>query len=54
MAKLNNNFTIHLTDETAAKIAELAEYEQRKPSELLRLMLAPVIVSKWEKIKERK
>lgn len=54
MGKLNNNFTIHLIDETAAKIEELAEYYKRKPCELLRLLLVPVISSEWEKMKERR
>lgn len=47
MGKLKNNITIALDDETAATVQALAKHYQRKPAELVRLLLVPVIRSQW-------
>lgn len=49
MAKLKNQFTINLDDETAQKLEKLAELLQRKPAELLRLLVVPSISESWIK-----
>lgn len=48
--KNDNQFTINLNDEYKAQIMKLAEIHQRKPAELLRLLLQPVIISEYAKI----
>lgn len=53
MAKLQNQFTINTDDETAAQIEKIAEHYQRKPAELLRLLLAPVLRNEWAKIQQQ-
>ena len=54
MAKLTSNFTINTDEEIAQMIQELAQDKQRKPCEMLRLLLIPVIVEEWEKLQARK
>lgn len=54
MAKLTNNFTINTDEEIAKMIQELAQDKQRKPCEMLRLLLIPVIIEEWEKLQARK
>ena len=49
--KKNNSYTINLDDEQAEQLEELARLTQRKPRELLRLLVAPVIESELVKIK---
>ena len=41
--KHNKQFTVNVDDDTAAIIYKLAEIYQRKPAELLRLLIAPAI-----------
>lgn len=53
MAKLQNQFTINTDDETRAQIEKIAEYYQRKPAELLRLILAPALRNEWAKIQQQ-
>lgn len=48
--KLNKQFTINTDKETAQQIELIAEYYQRKPAELLRLLLAPVLRNEWATI----
>ena len=48
--KLNNQFCINLDDATAQQVEAIAEAYQRKPAELLRLLLAPVLRNEWAKI----
>ena len=48
--KLNKQFTINTDEETARQIELIAEYYQRKPAELLRLLFAPVLRNEWAKI----
>lgn len=49
-SKLTKQFTINTDEETAAQIERIAELYQRKPAELLRLLLGPVLRNEWAKI----
>lgn len=49
MEKLNNSYSINLDDDTAETLEALARELQRKPRELLRLLVAPVIRKAWER-----
>ena len=51
--KLVNQFCITVDEATAAQIIAIAEFYQRKPSELLRLILAPVLRDYWAKIQQQ-
>ena len=51
--KLQNQFTINTDDETRAQIERIAEHYQRKPAELLRLLLAPALCNEWAKIQQQ-
>ena len=51
--KLNNQFCINLDDETAQQVEKIADYYQRKPAELLRLLLAPVLRNEWATIQRQ-
>ena len=53
MAKLQKQFTINTDEETARQIELIAEYYQRKPAELLRLLLAPALRNEWAKIQRQ-
>lgn len=53
MEKLKNQFTINTDDATRAQIEKIAEYYQRKPAELLRLLLAPALRNEWAKIQQQ-
>ena len=48
--KLTKQFCINLDDATAQQVEQIAEYYQRKPAELLRLLLAPVLRNEWAAI----
>lgn len=48
--KLNNQYNINVDDDTSALIERIAEHEQRKPAELLRLLLIPALRKKWVEI----
>ena len=48
--KLNNQYNINVDDDTSALIEAIAEHEQRKPAELLRLLLIPALRKKWVEI----
>ena len=50
MEKLINQFTINTDQETAELIKRIAETYQRKPAELLRLLLVPALLNEWAKI----
>lgn len=52
--KKNNSYTINLDDEQAQELEELARLTQRKPRELLRLLVAPVISEELKKNKYSK
>ena len=51
--KLTNQFCINLDDATAQQVEQIAEYYQRKPAELLRLLLAPVLRNEWATIQRQ-
>lgn len=51
--KLQNQYTINTDDETRAQIEKIAEHYQRKPAELLRLLLAPALRNEWAKIQQQ-
>lgn len=51
--KLMCQYCINVDKETSAQIEKIAEYYQRKPSELLRLILAPVLRDYWAKIQQQ-
>ena len=48
--QLNNAITVNVNDEMAQQIRAIAEYCNRKPAELLRLLLTPVIINEYTKI----
>ena len=52
--KLENQFTVNLDGETAAQVLKLAEYYQRKPAELLRLVLSPALRDLWAEMEREK
>ena len=51
--KLTNTYTINTDDGTAALIEAIAEHEQRKPRELLRLLLIPALRQRWAEIQRQ-
>ena len=51
--QLNNSYTINTDDNTAALIEAIAEHEQRKPRELLRLILIPALRQRWAEIQRQ-
>ena len=48
--KLNNQYTINMDDEYKKLIDILADSYQRKPAELLRLLLIPALHNEYIKI----
>lgn len=48
--KLKNQYCINLDDDTAQMVERIAEHEQRKAAELLRLLLVPALRKKWVEI----
>ena len=48
--KNNNAITINVNDDIKKEIEILASYYQRKPADLLRLLLVPVIINEYAKI----
>ena len=51
--KLTNTYTVNTDDNTAALIEAIAEHEQRKPRELLRLLLNPALRQRWAEIQRQ-
>ena len=51
--KLTNTYTVNTDDGTAALIEAIAEHEQRKPRELLRLILIPALRQRWAEIQRQ-
>ena len=49
MGKNRNPYTVNLDDETAQRLEYIANARDRKPRELLRLLLAPVILAEFVK-----
>lgn len=50
--KNNNAITINVNDDLKNEIDYIARYYQRKPAELLRLLLTPVIINEYAKIQK--
>ena len=50
MLKNDNAITINLNDNLIDMIDKIASYHQRKPAELLRLLLTPVLINEYTKI----
>lgn len=50
--KLNQVYTINVDEETAQLIERIAELEQRKPRELLRLLLKPALIRRYAEIQK--
>lgn len=51
MDQLNNNaITINVNDDIKSEITKISKYYQRKPAELLRLLLIPVITREYAKM----
>ena len=48
--QLDQSYTINLTKEQADMLERIAEHEQRKPRELLRLLIVPCLRAKWVEI----
>lgn len=48
--KNNNAITINVNDEIKKEIEYIAAHYQRKPAELLRLLLEPVIINEFAQI----
>ena len=51
--KNNNAITINVSDDLKNEIMIIASYYQRKPAELLRLLLKPVICNEYAKIMQQ-
>ena len=49
MAKLKNQITINLDQEAAQMVEYLANHYQRKPAELLRLLVVPTLCQELAK-----
>ena len=52
MAKLDNSYTINFDEDYSKLIEELAQAYQRKPRELLRLLLVPILHDKYMELKQ--
>lgn len=50
MSKLNNQYTLNFDNDIKSMIEKLADYYQRKPAELLRLLLIPSIMDQYAKL----
>lgn len=48
--QLDKVYTVRLNEETSAQLEKLAEIYQRKPSELIRLLLVPELIRQWAKV----
>lgn len=51
--QLDQSYTINVDKEMAQMIEKIAEHEQRKPRELLRLLLVPTLRQKWCEIQRQ-
>lgn len=48
--RMTESYTVNLDQETAQTLEALARAKQRKPRELLRLLVAPLIRQEWERL----
>ena len=51
--KLNCCYSVNVDEETAQLIEKIAELEQRKPRELLRLLLKPALINRYAEIQKQ-
>ena len=51
--KQDKGYTVNVNEEIAALIEAIAEHEQRKPRELLRLLLVPTLRQRWAEIQRQ-
>ena len=51
--KLANCYSVNLDEESAQMIEAIAREQQRKPRELLRLLLKPIIKAEWIKLQRQ-
>lgn len=51
--KLNCCYSVNVDEDSAKLIETIAEHEQRKPRELLRLLLKPALINKWAEIQRQ-
>ena len=51
--KLTRQYCLNVDEPTADQIEKLAELYQRKPAELLRLLLVPALCREWAKIQKQ-
>ena len=51
--KLMRNYCIRVDEPTANQIEQLAQYYQRTPSDLLRLLLAPALRQQWAEMQRK-
>ena len=50
--KNDNAITININDNLINMVIKIAEHHQRKPAELLRILLTPIIVNEWIKLQQ--
>lgn len=50
--KLDKNYCVRVDKDTANQIEKLSQYYQRKPADLLRLVLAPALRDLWAKMEQ--
>ena len=48
--KLLHSYTINLDDDTSAMLEKLAQQLERKPRELLRILIVPTLCQEWAKV----
>lgn len=51
--QLDQSYTINVDSATSQMIEKIAQYEQRKPRELLRLLLVPTLRQRWAEIQRQ-
>ena len=51
--QLRNQITVNLDDATAQQVEKIAKHYQRKPAELLRLILVPELCKLWAEIQRQ-
>ena len=51
--KYSKPYTVNLDENTARQVELIAQRYQRKPAELLRLLLVPALCNEWAKIQKQ-
>ena len=51
--QLDQSYTINVDSATSQMIEKIAQHEQRKPRELLRLLLVPTLRQRWAEIQRQ-